>query len=550
MDNEYSTDAHDVTESIATPALATAKNIHGGLYKVLYGPQGHLFHISIHTRPKNGLVLLDEHLKQIRTIDVEHILSFERRVNETSHNQETLCVHLDGYALEFGFSTRAECDRLCQDIELAFGQPVLKYGLLTSAFKRAMGNANAKGKLKTPVHAAPEGLDGLGLKYSICHASKLDHGSIPPEEEPNAIASTQYPVIIEGTLHQGDYVTYSNIKRASNPPFTIYKVEWSISRSKYNQREFGDPVANTDSLYIADYMIGHYVMVKVFKAVKPNTQRLFVYSTAVAGPVVMGSNMCHEVLVNSVVDSPIHHVCIRSSHIGAIFKLQVPLEEVIHHVKEPPQPLANTREPLHLVKQPPPPIEKTTEDPSPLEYVETEEKPQSGRSVASQDTEDTVDEVADGKVQESSCESSDQGEVAAKSPFPKQAPAISPKAKPCSKVPAKTPAVKKQAPAKSSSTPPQHAPPKPSRLGLFANMFKAKKHNDVAKVLPKTKQAPKARGMPTDKLVPLKLKICAKGLRFWHGELHQNVPWSNLEILDLDPGACGSMGNVLSFKLG
>ncbi|AFZ81428.1 hypothetical protein BEWA_008380 [Theileria equi strain WA] len=306
------------------------------LYKVLYGPLDHVYFISLQSKPSKSLVLYDDNYHQIYKIDVSSVTGFQRRsIQKDSWTDAREGSEKSAFAkyifeiffgtnnpLTFTFLEYEYCDAFCKNIELTFGVQVYNYGSLNLvALKERREDVkreslqNEDDRLFVARRNTPHDF------FKVAGIDSEGHS------EPPATFSSKYPVIIEGTMEEGTFLSYRNIKTATLSPFTVYKVEWYLSKSKGSDEEFIEELFSTDdTFYLKEFMIGHYVMVKVYKAIKTYNTRNFVFSTSIKGPVVLSNYLAHNVLVNSVKDTVTHNVLMTVLHLRRLCKLNPPAD--------------------------------------------------------------------------------------------------------------------------------------------------------------------------------------------------------------------------------
>nr|ALR73022.1 hypothetical protein [Babesia bovis] len=315
----------------------TVGNDSSQLYKVLYGQQYHLYYISLYVKPSRSICILDENLRQIRRIELNDIASIQRRILSAEQTVKTSTATYSDIELKlstggerwlrFTLPSTEECEALCKSIQIRFGIPVYNYGSLNVNFRAALGDkkagTSATGSVTNPspgnyhlvkdeypVSSVGGILSQLGLSMGDDDRSL---GELPEE------FTNDYPVIIEGTLESGSYANYRSLKTPSMESFTVYRVEWYISTRRGESKDFySNPSSSSDMLYLHDYMIGHYIKLRVSKAVGTGVNRRYLYSVTTRGPIRLGNIMAHNVLLNVSKDNELHTVLAKTDDIHAI----------------------------------------------------------------------------------------------------------------------------------------------------------------------------------------------------------------------------------------
>ncbi|UKK02720.2 hypothetical protein MACK_002816 [Theileria orientalis] len=310
-------------------------------FKVLYGPLNHAFHITLHNKPYKNIVLFDDNFRQIRKIDVSQVSSFQSRcvqsdstVNVLNRKQSVVTKqHLieiyfgstNKHPLTFTTVSYVDCQLLSEEIEKVFGVRVYNYGTLNTAFKNALRNSE-EAELVTEDHDRfQRKLDSYHLQRNAYELKSLyDFAQLDYNEhtEPLAEISSKFPVVIEGNLEDGSFVSYRDIATRNNVNTSVYKVEWYLSKSVGGSDEyFETPSETSDTFYISEYMIGHFVMVKVYRALKFNENRTFVFSTAQKGPIYPSGLLCHHILINSTKKPDLHETLISTLDLDVLFNV-------------------------------------------------------------------------------------------------------------------------------------------------------------------------------------------------------------------------------------
>ncbi|UKJ89723.2 hypothetical protein MACJ_002977 [Theileria orientalis] len=310
-------------------------------FKVLYGPLNHAFHITLHSKPYKSIVLFDDNFRQIRKIDVSQVSSFQSRCVQSDstvnvlnrkhsivtkqHLIEIYFGSTNKHPLTFTTVSYVDCQLLSEEIEKVFGVRVYNYGTLNTAFKNALKNAE-EAKLVTEDHDRfQRKLDSYHLQRNAYELKSLyDFAQLDYNEhtEPLAEISTKFPVVIEGNLEDGSFVSYRDVVTRNNLNTSVYKVEWYLSKSVGGPDEYFDkPSETSDTFYISEYMIGHFVMVKVYRALKFHGNRTFVFSTAQKGPIYPSSLLCHHILINSTKKPDLHETLISTLDLDVLFNV-------------------------------------------------------------------------------------------------------------------------------------------------------------------------------------------------------------------------------------
>lgn len=337
-------------------ALSTNKR----RYKVLYGAQRSQYYLALAVQPSKSLILYDDQLRQVRSIDLKDVVTFQRCIStSTAGNddyggqRDIFEIHLsaDGsVTLQFMLTSTEEIEDLCRDVQTQFGTPVYSYGSLNKNFRQALGarhvpNASAANKdgkglphqyelVKDEFYTSfvTDALTSLGITDN-----DLDH----EHGEPPAEHTNKFPVVIDGTLEETSYLTFRSVKTPHMPPFCVYKVEWFLSKRRGYSKEFREtPSCLGDTFYLTDSMVGFYVLLKVYKAVEGHTNRSYVFATATKGPVRVCSVTAHSMLLNISKDNEVHAVLVKEADLRNI---AIQLHKLPKGPKQPPveQPSVN-----------------------------------------------------------------------------------------------------------------------------------------------------------------------------------------------------------------
>ncbi|BAM42070.1 conserved hypothetical protein [Theileria orientalis strain Shintoku] len=310
-------------------------------FKVLYGPLNHAFHITLHNKPYKNIVLFDDNFRQIRKIDVSQVSSFQSRcvqsdstVNVLNRKQsivtkqhliEIYFASTNKHPLTFTTVSYADCQLLSEEIEKVFGVRVYNYGTLNTAFKNALRNVGEAEQVTEDYDRFQRNLDSYQFHRNAYELKSLyDFAQLDYNEhtEPLAEISSNFPVVIEGNLEDGSFVSYRDILTRNNLNTSVYKVEWYLSKSVGSSEEYFETASETaDTFYISEYMIGHFVMVKVYRALKFNENRTFVFSTAQKGPIYPSSLLCHHILINSTKKPDLHETLISTLDLDVLFNV-------------------------------------------------------------------------------------------------------------------------------------------------------------------------------------------------------------------------------------
>ncbi|KAK1934027.1 hypothetical protein X943_001641 [Babesia divergens] len=566
------------------------------LYTVLYGAQCHLYYLSLSVKPSKSISLYDENLRHIRSIDVKDVVSFQRRIEVASQNssgdpasqKDVFEIHLssDGtVTLQFTIPTTQECEDLCSHIQLQFGMPVYSYGSLNLNFRSALDANNAR---KPPADTVAR---GISKKYELvrddyyasCVAEVFQNLGIAPTDfeherhEPPAQPNPNYPIIIEGALEEGSYTSYRSVKTPQTPPFSVYKVEWFLSKHRGSSAEFQDaPSCQGDTFFLRDYMVGHYVHLKVYKAIGNDANRTYIFSTATKGPIRLCSMMARNVLLNVSKDNDVHNVLVRAADFKMIARQlnKLPQEAAEVPVKaitpvRPPKAASHVPNLLHnenerVTGKPSDPvndadgdIHRTLSFPDSTRPVGscandtngTEERTLPTRNKSDQITEVHSEESVPTHVDDTRNTGDDAVKTRpTKGPNPKSKRPV-----PNAKAPT-APSDDKAANGRTvhfggASTVGEE--PKGLR-NIFRNMFKKNVAPNAAPApkksalpspkakakSPNPRKSPKATPKSANFLAPLEahIEIClqnqCRGVRLWTDELELELQWNNLEIQD------------------
>eukprot|EP00375_Theileria_parva_P001431 XP_764103.1 hypothetical protein [Theileria parva strain Muguga] len=118
----------------------------------------------------------------------------------------------------------------------------------------------------------------------------------------------------------GSFVSYRDIRTKHGLTNSVYKVEWYLSTAFGSQDQFFQiPSETSDTFYLSEYMIGHYLMVKVYRAIKYYENRSYVYSVSQKGPICPTTQLCHNILINSSRKSDFHDVLISTLDLDVLF---------------------------------------------------------------------------------------------------------------------------------------------------------------------------------------------------------------------------------------